>query len=214
MIREKGNQMGVGGRGISKLKSQHGAVAIITGLATSLLLIGFGALAIDVGHLYVVRNELQNAADAGALAGARLAYADDPYCRTPRSGVDTVILQAAQGAATTNQSEGVGVEVSAGDVLKGHWSFASRTFTPISEMGAPTYCTSSSRDLDTNFTNAVKVVARRQATPAVSFLAGIFGYTHFEVSAEAVAYFYCRASTCELEVEDLDVEPNTVYLVD
>ena len=35
-----------------------------------LTLLGFAALAIDVGYLFVVRNELQNAADAAALAGA------------------------------------------------------------------------------------------------------------------------------------------------
>ena len=35
-----------------------------------LSLLGFAALAIDVGYLFVVRNELQNAADAAALAGA------------------------------------------------------------------------------------------------------------------------------------------------
>ncbi len=39
--------------------------------------IGIAALAIDFSHLYVVRNELQNAADAGALAGARFLYTED-----------------------------------------------------------------------------------------------------------------------------------------
>jgi len=32
------------------------------------------------------------------------------------------------------------------------------------------------------------VVARRQATPAASFFARIFGYQNFQLSAEAVAY--------------------------
>ncbi len=34
------------------------------------VLIGFIGMAVDVGHFYVVKSELQNAADAGALAGA------------------------------------------------------------------------------------------------------------------------------------------------
>ena len=38
-------------------------------------LLGFAALAIDVAYLLVVRNELQNAADAAALAGAPCLYA-------------------------------------------------------------------------------------------------------------------------------------------
>ncbi len=33
--------------------------------------IGFTALAIDVGYMMVARNQLHNAADASALAGAR-----------------------------------------------------------------------------------------------------------------------------------------------
>ncbi|WP_137719266.1 pilus assembly protein TadG-related protein [Methylobacillus flagellatus] len=49
---------------------QAGAVAIMFGL-TVFLLFGFMALAIDLGRAYVVRSELQNAADAAALAGAR-----------------------------------------------------------------------------------------------------------------------------------------------
>ena len=32
--------------------------------------LGFAALALDLSHLFVAKNELQNAADAGALAGA------------------------------------------------------------------------------------------------------------------------------------------------
>ena len=35
-----------------------------------IVLIGFLGLAVDVGHLYMVKSQLQNAADAGALAGA------------------------------------------------------------------------------------------------------------------------------------------------
>ena len=51
------------------LHDQRGAVAIIVALCL-ILFIGFTAFAIDIGHLTVVRNELQNAADGAALAGA------------------------------------------------------------------------------------------------------------------------------------------------
>jgi hypothetical protein len=43
-------------------------------------------------------------------------------------------------------------------------------------------------DANVNFINAVRVIARRQATPAASFFARIFGHTGFELSATAVAY--------------------------
>lgn len=59
-------------RGIkAKFKSrQHGAVAIIVALSL-VVLIGMLGLVIDLGHLYVTKTELQNAADAAALSGAK-----------------------------------------------------------------------------------------------------------------------------------------------
>ena len=53
------------------LKDQKGTVIVLFALTLTVLL-GFTALAIDIGDLYVGRNELQNAADAAALAGALL----------------------------------------------------------------------------------------------------------------------------------------------
>ncbi len=41
-------------------------------------LLGFVALAVDMGMLYQVRNESQNIADAAALAGAREAFLTNP----------------------------------------------------------------------------------------------------------------------------------------
>jgi len=43
-----------------------------------LLLISFFSLAADVGHLYLVKSQLQNAADAGALAGVGVTSSKDP----------------------------------------------------------------------------------------------------------------------------------------
>lgn len=56
----------------SSLKSQRqrGAVMILFAVSLTVLL-GFMALVIDLGRTYVVRTELQNAADAAALAGAK-----------------------------------------------------------------------------------------------------------------------------------------------
>jgi Flp pilus assembly protein TadG len=48
---------------------QRGAM-LITMSFFFIMLIGFAAVAVDVGHLMIARNELQNAADAAALAGA------------------------------------------------------------------------------------------------------------------------------------------------
>lgn len=49
---------------------QRGAIAIMVGFLI-IALIGMLGIVIDLGHLYVRKTELQNAADAAALAGAR-----------------------------------------------------------------------------------------------------------------------------------------------
>jgi Flp pilus assembly protein TadG len=55
----------------AKLKSrQQGAVAIIVALSL-VVLVGMLGLVLDLGHIYVTKTELQNAADASALSGAK-----------------------------------------------------------------------------------------------------------------------------------------------
>ena len=169
-------------------RDQRGVTAIMVAICL-FVLIGFGALAVDIGHLCVAHNELQNAADAGALAGARFLYNDDGTAVNPGAN------QIAYDAATANMSEQNPVDVNwtggnAGDAQRGHWSFATRTFTPNDSL-LPTELwgvSTADLDTDTDFINAVKVTARRQATPIASFLAGIFGHVSFEDAANATAW--------------------------
>lgn len=51
-------------------KTQKGSVTLLVALLLPVLL-GLAALVVDVAYLHVVRNELQNDADAAALAGAK-----------------------------------------------------------------------------------------------------------------------------------------------
>src|SRR3546814_1031102 len=51
-------------------RDRSGAFAPISALVLTVI-IGFGALTIDMGYNYVMRNRLQVTADAAALAGAR-----------------------------------------------------------------------------------------------------------------------------------------------
>jgi hypothetical protein len=63
MIRQQGFR--------AKFKSrQQGAVVIIVAICL-VVLIGMLGLVLDLGHLYVTKTELQNAADAAALSGAK-----------------------------------------------------------------------------------------------------------------------------------------------
>ena len=73
---------------------QHGAVLIVFGLSIAVL-IGFLALVIDLGRTYVIRTELQNAADAAALAGAR-------ELNQTRAGVTSAVNFAVAMAAQNN----------------------------------------------------------------------------------------------------------------
>lgn len=194
---------------LSNLRNQRGATAIMVSSAM-VMLVGFVALAIDLSHLYVVKNELQNAADAGALAGAQALYS-----AAKGTAVDPNANQIAYAAATANNSEGVAVELynytenscpdvdidddAHEDVQRGHWAFASSdsdykvdesNFECNNSLEALNLADYSTAQLnaDENFINAVKVVTRRKATPIVSFFAKIFGYENFQMSAEAIAY--------------------------
>ncbi|MFJ6279822.1 pilus assembly protein TadG-related protein [Arthrobacter subterraneus] len=65
---------------------EHGAAAVLVALLMVVLL-GFGALAVDVGLLYSEKAQLQNAADAGALGIAQACAKDTAVgnCTTPAS---------------------------------------------------------------------------------------------------------------------------------
>lgn len=184
-----------------KVKEEQGVTVVVVALLI-VVFISFAALAVDIGHLYVVRNELQNAADAGALAGTRILYNETGTL------VNEGANQIAYDTAIANKSEKVPVDIhwnggNSGDVERGHWSFATRTFTsndstePVDLWGK----TAAELDADPNFINAVRVKTRRQDTPAASFFAGIFGYSDFSLSAEAVAYIGFAGSLGPLEVD-------------
>ncbi len=60
-----------------RLKSQHGKERGAAGVLVAvmmLVLIGAGAMAVDVGQIYAERAQLQNAADAGAMAAAKQCH--------------------------------------------------------------------------------------------------------------------------------------------
>lgn len=53
---------------------EHGAAGVLVAVMM-LVLIGAGAMAVDVGQIYAERAQLQNAADAGAMAAAQQCHA-------------------------------------------------------------------------------------------------------------------------------------------
>ncbi|WP_175810910.1 pilus assembly protein TadG-related protein [Burkholderia cepacia] len=162
-------------------RKQKGAVAI-TVAVLMLILLGFAALAIDVGYLFVVRNELQNAADAAALAGAPCIYPRAQCSNTKATVPDwaTAQAQAVQGVSL-NKSSNKTLTGYTSDVSYGYWDVTGsvkglQTSMPTSPaVGKP----------------AVQVVVSRSGSKngggVPSFLARLWGFQSVPESAVAVA---------------------------
>ena len=145
------------------LKDQSGSSYIILAFGVAMIF-GMAGLAVDMGYAYMLRQRLQTAADAAALAAsAELSSSSS-------------VVSTAQEYATKNMPTGQhGTVLTAGDVQSGSWDPGTRTFTP---GGAPN--------------NAVKVTVRRSATndnSVPTFFARIFGFDSVDVDASAVATF-------------------------
>ena len=119
------------------LRDRRGSVIVMIPVFF-LVAAGFASLAVDMGHLYSLRGQLQNTADAAALAAANdLPEADD-------------VRATAVEYATKNMSVAEhGTVLAAADVVTGNWDADTRTFTPA---GSPA--------------NAVRVVTRRSEAAA------------------------------------------------
>jgi Flp pilus assembly protein TadG len=79
----------------TRTRSERG-ITLYLAAAGMFVLLGFIALAVDMGMLYQVRNDTQNIADAAALAGAREAFV------TPNSNKTLAAKEAAKSAARAN----------------------------------------------------------------------------------------------------------------
>lgn len=87
---------------------ESGASGVMVALLV-LVLIGAGAMAVDVGQIYVERAELQNGADAGALGAAQLC-ASDAGCT--QSSADALADDLANGNARDGASKVLSVDLS------------------------------------------------------------------------------------------------------
>jgi Flp pilus assembly protein TadG len=180
---------------------QSGA-SIVHWLIALGVLLGFGALAIDMNNLYLSKSQLHIAADAGALEGARLLYNADGEINVGQSGISAVA--GATQAAQANNSQGVPVEVVS--VNRGHWEFMTTTqdANGIERGGEftanPTTTPADLVDADGNFRtfqdlnqdpdeiNAIEVVTARQLTPVQAIFGRLLGIDEYQVQARSVAY--------------------------
>jgi Flp pilus assembly protein TadG len=160
-------------------RHQRGAVAIIVAIML-LVLGGFMALSLNVGHLMSVRGELQNASDSGALAGAwDLDGTADGIAKARTSAFDYAGRHSTDIQAIKNSDT---------IVEFGYWSVTSKKFFPISD---PT----SMPEL-LNATNAVHVTTARAGDNAAPVFFPVFlgGKNSANVGADAIAV---RGGPCE-----------------
>lgn len=159
-------------------RAQRGAIGVMMPFLI-VTMTALGALAVDVGYLMVVRNELQNAADAAALAGAAGLY-------TGTAPNWTNGISKGQSAISLNYSGGA--KLVDGSVQAGYWdltrSWSSTQSSPptLSQANPPNY---------TNYAPAVQVTISRSASnnggPVTTWLASIFNGGAASIQATAVA---------------------------
>jgi Flp pilus assembly protein TadG len=99
---------------LGRLQAERGAVTLLVALMIPVFL-GLAALVIDVAYVQVVRNELQNDADAAALAGAK--HLHSAASATPQW---STAEQVASDAVTLNAADGK--KLLTGHVQSGYWN--------------------------------------------------------------------------------------------
>ena len=141
-------------RRLRKRFLRRGAIVLLTAI---FLMIAFVllAFAVDIGFMVTTQAELQNAADAGALAGARRLMEGSQPART-----------AASTAAAANKSAGQAIAIVADeDIELGMWDENNATFTKLAAAVE-------------NQANAIRVTCRRNALRKNSlklFFGGVAG---------------------------------------
>jgi Flp pilus assembly protein TadG len=180
---------------------RRGAVAPLVALLI-IPLLGMVAFSVDLGYMITVRTELQNAADAAAMAGAQQLmqpYADyySPGNTAQQSTVYanavTMAKATAKAVAAQNTAGGVNIKVQDGtpnsDVQVGYYN--GTTFTAAGSWSA-----------GANFPNSVKVLVRRDDTgdktskngPVTLFFGPVFGAKNTNQQAFAQASTYSVSS--------------------
>ena len=150
----------------SRSANRQGNIAVLAAICL-VMVIGFLAFSIDVGYVTVTQSELQNAADSGALSGARAL----------EEGREAGI-SAAKEWANKNVAAGGSVEVvTSEDVEVGFWDADNASFTALE----PT---------DKTSPNAVRLVCRRtsaRGNPLTLFFAPVIGTKNADIVVSAIA---------------------------
>jgi Flp pilus assembly protein TadG len=165
---------------------RRGAVAVYVA-ASGVVLLGFAALAVDAGRLYLGKTELQVAADAAALAGANeLLNEMRIYGAAEMPAIFQAARQQAGAVAGSNPVLGIGplidynaANATGGDLVIGHLPHLYNTGESMSFVDPAEF-------------NAVKVRVRRDESyngSVALMFARVLGLQTADLVAEATAAF-------------------------
>ncbi|MDI7258528.1 MAG: pilus assembly protein TadG-related protein [Thermodesulfobacteriota bacterium] len=170
---------------ISNGVNQHGTIVIFIALALVMLL-GFAALAVDIAHITVTKNELQNISDGASLAATRylgeiykdMTYEDQQTYNATGDADDIIAI--AKDVGLKNQAGKKNITINDTDVIIGTWNPQTKQVEPNPKTG---------QWLDQP--DAVRVIARRSSGsvegPISNFFAKVLGKDTTNVEADAVA---------------------------
>ena len=154
---------------------ERGGSVLIWMLVVFVVLTGFCSLAVDVGRVYVVRGELQLAADAAVRHGAHTFHDTNSVSAARSAAVDCADDNRADGSNPVVLDPNL-------DVRFGTWDAATRTFTAATGAAEAS-------------ATVVQVTARRTAArgnPVNLAFARMLGRATFDVTASAVARINTR----------------------
>lgn len=152
---------------------QKGAVAVLTGLSI-VVLVGMAGLVLDLGHLYITKTELQNAADACALSAARELSSINA----------TTVSRATNAGIAAGKLNLVDFQGSPPEILP-----ADITFGPNLNTDTNGNLLNFSRNVDKNTQYARCVPHGTERKSVAMWFMGVMGIGAQEVGAEAVAKY-------------------------
>jgi hypothetical protein len=173
-------------------RDESGATAVIMA-AVLVGLCGFVALAFDVGHMVMVKSELQRTADAAALAGVTglVPYTGSPQSQTP-AWASGVIKAHNMISNPANLSDNIKFTTTDGTVDYGYWYLSPPTGyvqppttglpktrpTTAAYLPEPAISVTLSRDVTLSFAPVIGVSnPRTVSATAIAILPEIYGVT-------------------------------------
>jgi len=183
------------------IKDQSGAVAVTMAVMLTAL-VGITGAATDLGMLYTAKTQLQNAADASALAAADsmiMVGQDNMAVATPDAA-----WASAEQLAFANDALGTNLVLMGEDYTIGKWNRDLGDFESTGPSGNP------------DDINAVRVRLRRDEvanSPVTTMFARILGFDQVAVSSTSIA-FLGYAGTAPAGLVDLPIVVNESAISD